>query len=79
MASKPLSFFLHFPNELCYGYLWEGREKSLPSWLSQFSFAQKPVVKETYRSIQIFQTSFSPSKPTHLHMSHLLQFVYHDK
>ena len=37
-------------------FLWEGTEKSLPSWLSQFSFAklgleasfpQKPVVKET--------------------------------
>ena len=52
MASNPLfiipDFFLHFPNELCYGYLrfegngkilWEGREKGLPSWLSQFSFA----------------------------------------
>ena len=52
MASNPLFIipdcFLHFPNELCYGYLrfegngkilWEGREKGLPSWLSQFSFA----------------------------------------
>ena len=25
-------------------FLWEGREKSLPCWLSQFSFAKPPEV-----------------------------------
>ena len=25
-------------------FLWEGMEKSLPSWLSQFSFAKKNLV-----------------------------------
>ena len=52
MASNPLfiipDFRLYLPNELCYDYfrfegnekiLLEGREKSLPTWLSQFSFA----------------------------------------
>ena len=50
MAPKPLfiipDLFLHFSNELCYGYLmFEGNGK-IPlgkqekSWLSQFSFAK---------------------------------------
>ena len=50
MASKPLFIYqTFFLNELCYGslglkemekFLWEGRGKSLPCWLSQFSFAK---------------------------------------
>ena len=53
MAFNPLfiipNFFLHFPNELAMTtlglketgkFIWEGREKVLPSWLSQFSFAK---------------------------------------
>ena len=26
-------------------FLWEGREKSLPSWLSQFSFAKVAIAE----------------------------------
>ena len=53
MASNPLftipDFLLHFPNELAMAtlglkeigiFLWEGRQKSWPNWLSQFSFAK---------------------------------------
>ena len=52
MASKPLiiipDFFCIFPTNFAMAtlglkemekLLWEGREKSLPSWLSQYSFA----------------------------------------
>ena len=28
-------------------FLWEGREKSLPSWLSQFSFAKKSGIMKS--------------------------------
>ena len=66
MASNPLfiipDFFCIFQTNLAMAtlglkemgkFLWEGREKVLPSWLSQFSFGggrhasfpQKPVVK----------------------------------
>ena len=53
MVSKPLfiipDFFCIFPMNFAMAtlglketekFLWEGREKSLPSWLSQFSFAK---------------------------------------
>ena len=54
MASTPLfiilpDFFCIFPMNFAMTtlglkemgkFLWEGREKSLPSWLSQFSFAE---------------------------------------
>ena len=56
MASNPLfiipDFFLYFPMNFAMAtlslkemgkFLWEGREKSLPSWLSQFS-SFKPKV-----------------------------------
>ena len=53
MASNPLfiilDFFCIFPMKFAMAtlglkemgkFLWEGRKKSLPSWLSQFSFAK---------------------------------------
>ena len=53
MASNPLfiipEFFCIFPMNFAIAtlglkemekFLWDGREKSLPSWLSQFSFAK---------------------------------------
>ena len=54
MASNPLftipDFFLHFPNELCYGYLRfeENAKKNLVFHFEvgrHASFLQKPVVK----------------------------------
>ena len=56
MASNQLfiipDFFLYFPNAMdtlglkeMEKFLWEGREKSLPSWLSQFSFAKVAIAE----------------------------------
>ena len=57
-------FSLHFPKELSYTatlglkemgqFFWESREESLPSWLSQFSFA-----KLRQPTGQIFPKEFS--------------------
>ena len=58
MASNPLfiipDFFCIFQTNLAMAtldlkeigkFLWEGREKSLPSWLSQFRFAKQAIAK----------------------------------
>ena len=60
MASNPLfiipDFFCIFQTNLAMAtlglkemgkFLWEGREKSLPSWLSQFSFAKKSGIMKS--------------------------------
>ena len=41
-------------------FLWEGREKSLPIWLSEVgrhaSFLQKPVVKKCLKTLKLFNS-----------------------
>ena len=65
MASNPLFiipyFFCIFPINFAMAalglkkmgkFLWEGREKSLPSWLSQFSFAKLRQPTEFFWKMQ---------------------------
>ena len=61
-------FSLHFPKEIGYGYLrfegngkipLEGREKSLPSWLSHFSFAK--LIQPTGQSFKTWIIFFEPT------------------
>ena len=80
MASKPLfvipNFFCIFPMKFAMAtlglkemgkFLWEGREKGLPSWLFQFSFAkQRQPTEQTF--FPIFPKEFS--HPSNLLGSH---------
>ena len=50
------------------GFLWEGREKSLPSWLPQFSFAKlRQPTGETFFPTLVLPPRFDitgPNEPT---------------